>query len=118
MELEAFIQESIKQVISSINKCVEFAKENGAEINPYQHQWRHGEGWYFDKQSGRPMTNLEFDVAVTASDGQKTKGGVGISVATLVLGSSGQSESTNQSISRIKFSLPIVLPSTRIPEQK
>jgi small neutral amino acid transporter SnatA (MarC family) len=49
-------------------------------------------------------------VAVTATDGTKTKGGIGVFVGAVGLGSQGQSEELKQSMSKIKFTVPLALP--------
>ena len=53
---------------------------------------------------------IEFDVAVTTTEGTETKGGIGVFVVAVGLGSQGKSDATNSSSSRIKFSVPIFLP--------
>jgi len=53
---------------------------------------------------------IEFDVAITASDTSSVEGGAGISIAPLRLGGSGTSESQQQSVSRVKFFVPLTLP--------
>ncbi len=112
MELKEFVEESLKQVIEAVSNVAEYAKKNDAEINPCQHEWGYGQGLYFDKQTGRVLTSIEFDIAVTANDDSKTKGGIGIVVAQIMLGSQGESAKHNERVSRMKFSIPVVLPST------
>ena len=118
MELQEFVEESLKQIITGISNVAEYAKEHGAEINPYQHEWNYGQGLYFDKQSGCALTPVEFDIAVTVHDEKKTKGGIGISIAQIALGSQGESAKQNERISRMKFSIPVVFPSSRILEKQ
>ena len=56
------------------------------------------------------VEEVNFDVAVTASETDGTKGGGGIKVAQILHGGIETSKSTeNQSISRVRFSLPLVL---------
>lgn len=114
MELQTFIEESLKQIISSVSNAAKDAEGHGAMLNPKQKQWRYGEGIYFDKATGRVLNNVEFDIAVTATEGTQTKAGIGVAIANVVLGSQGQSEESNQQISRIKFSVPIVFPSSSV----
>ncbi|HWN95440.1 MAG TPA: hypothetical protein VNT99_10440, partial [Methylomirabilota bacterium] len=57
------------------------------------------------------VQKIDFDVAVTAEKGSETKGGIGIHVGTIALGTQGRSENTNSTVSRIRFSIPMVLPS-------
>jgi hypothetical protein len=112
MELQTFIEESLNQIIAGAAKAGKTAKQHGASINPRQEKWHYGEGLYFDKATGSVLSNVEFDIAVTATDGTKSKGGIGVAIASVVLGSQGESSKSNQQMSRIKFSIPIVFPST------
>lgn len=118
MELQAFIEESLKQIMKGVANAGAIAREHGAEINPHQRRWRYGEGIYFDNGSGRVLANVEFHVAVTAMDGTNTKGGIGVAIANVVLGSQGESSRSSQHLSRLKFSLPVVFPSTSVNKQK
>ena len=63
----------------------------------------------------KAVQKVEFDVAVTASTGTATKGGIGIMVGAIGLGSQGKSEAQDSSISRIKFLVPMVLPMEDAP---
>lgn len=54
---------------------------------------------------------VEFDVAVTVEKGTDTKGGIGVFVGSIGLGTQGASSASNSSISHIKFTVPISLPS-------
>jgi hypothetical protein len=58
----------------------------------------------------RVVDEIEFDVAVTATEGTETKGGIGIMVGSIGLGAQGKSDRENTSVSRIRFRIPLVLP--------
>jgi hypothetical protein len=58
----------------------------------------------------RVVQEIEFDVAVHATEGTETKGGIGIMVGAIGLGSQGKSQAGNASESRIRFTIPMVLP--------
>jgi len=104
MELKTFITETLNQIIDGVKDAQYHAAEQGGEVNPVvlfasktvdrlrQHQL-----------SGPLIQEIDFDVAVTATEGTKTKGGVGVFVGVVGLGTQGQSDTSNQSISRIKF---------------
>jgi hypothetical protein len=54
---------------------------------------------------------IEFNVAVVATDGKETGGGVGLKVLGAVdLGAKGASSSKQSTESRLKFSIPVALP--------
>jgi hypothetical protein len=114
MELQTFIETSLKQIISGVAHASKDAEQHGASLNPRQRKWHYGEGHYFDQNTGSILSNVEFDIAVTALEGAKTKGGIGVAIASVVLGSQGESSKSNEKVSRIKFSIPIVFPSTGV----
>lgn len=63
-------------------------------------------GW---TESGDLINMVSFDVAVTATDGTGTKGGIGIVIGAVALGSQGQSENRNEAVSRVQFKVPFAL---------
>ena len=98
MELKDFINETLKQIISGVKSAQESAIELGAKINP-----RGG--------SVVEMRNVHFDVAVGTSRGTETKGGSGVFVVhPESAGSQDQSDAAANSMSRVKFSVPVKLP--------
>jgi len=56
------------------------------------------------------VQSISFDVAVSVAQGTETKGGVGLVVGPVALGSQGKSDASNTSMSRIQFRIPMVLP--------
>jgi hypothetical protein len=119
MELREFVAESLKQIIAGIQSAQDDAAQHGAKINPYV-DFRRDQGLVFiDDETGALVQQVQFDVAVTATEG-KEKGG-SVSVLAGVFGARGQGSSSHatSSISRIKFSLPILFPTKdKRPVQK
>lgn len=61
--------------------------------------------------TGNKLVQLvEFDVAVTVEKGTDTKGGIGVFIGAVGLGTQGASSDSNSSASHIKFTVPISLP--------
>lgn len=111
MQLDEFVAETLKQIISGIKIAQAYATENGAKVSPSNIFFANKEGTQMlDKTTGGVVDKIEFDVAVTTTEGAQTKGGVGIFVGAVGLGSQGQSNLTNQSYSHIRFSVPISYP--------
>jgi len=54
--------------------------------------------------------SVEFDIAVTVDTGASAKGGIGIVVCAVNLGSVNESDMKNSSMSRIRFRVPVILP--------
>jgi hypothetical protein len=53
---------------------------------------------------------VQFDVALTVTLATATKGAIGVFDGTLNLGSSGQSQNEQSSVSRVKFNIAVALP--------
>jgi anti-sigma regulatory factor (Ser/Thr protein kinase) len=69
LELKEFIAASLRQVIEAIEDAVAHAKEHNADINPSTLEFRadSGQTRIWDDKTGRIASEIEFDVAVTAS---------------------------------------------------
>jgi hypothetical protein len=111
MKLEDFISDSISQIVSGLNKAQnKIAPE--ASINPEGMSLMHEqlEGRRYDHKTSSLEEFIEFDIAVTQESGTGTTGGVGVFLGAVSLGSKGESENKEISVSRIKFRIPIVFP--------
>ncbi|MCI5145467.1 MAG: hypothetical protein D3923_08020 [Candidatus Electrothrix sp. AR3] len=116
MNLKEFVTESIVEIIDGIVEAQEKVSKKDAKIIPkmyrlFTESQKGGTnlalGWDEEKNL---VHTIEFDVAVTANDGTETKGGVGVVAGIFALGSQGKSEESSQSISRLKFRVPVSFP--------
>ncbi len=112
MNLKEFVAETLTQVVEGVTDAQERIKSHGAQVNPYLLT-------DFDSAAKQGMMHtkngqaviVQFDVALTAMEGTGTKGGIGVFLGTFTVGSTGQSQAENSTMSRIKFSVPLRLPS-------
>jgi hypothetical protein len=114
MNLEDFITEVLKQVISGVKNAQQHAKENGASINSkhlYRYSTPTGMAINTDQATRKPMVEeIEFDVAVTASSQGNIKGGMGLFVSVAGIGYQAEKNTGNSTVSRIKFKIPVSFP--------
>jgi hypothetical protein len=116
MNLDAFVSETLKSLIQAITDTQEFAKQNNARINPVRYisgtKVMEKMIYYGDDTSvARPLSEIEFDVAVTVANQQESDIGGKISVLSIgAFGGGNKQADTNQIVSRIKFNLNVVLP--------
>ncbi len=114
MNLKDFIAESLTQIVQGVQQAQDNFKGSEARISPQmrmtqkEHSIGAAEGY-----GGQPVSYVSFDVSVVASEGTGTKGGIGILVGAIGLGSQGQSEKASSNESRIKFQIPVMLPPQR-----
>lgn len=108
MELKNFIKDVIVEVFEGVKEAQSTIKEDGSVINPYD--------WYnpnFQKEDAFAVlekTHIEFEVAITVSDSTESKGRIGIYIGNMGVGAQGKNSSGNESISKIKFSIPVKYP--------
>jgi len=112
MELREFVKESLVQVVRGISDAQETVADSGAEIAPASSRI-YGNRKDLAYSDAGVIENVSFDVAVTVSSDAATKGGVGIFVAPIALGTRGESKRQDTTVSRIQFSVPVVLPTRR-----
>lgn len=112
MELREFISTSLKEIILAVHDVQNDidVKDSKGLINPICYgdtaKLRH-----IDTNDDRLyIEEIEFDVAVTATSGKETKGGIAVFGGALALGSQGKSDSASGVVSRLRFSIPIAMP--------
>lgn len=109
MELKDFIKEAIENIIEGVVAAQESIKNKGALINPQQVQFREAGQWN-NHNSGMPRF-VEFDVGLTSANKTGSTEGIGVFLGSINLGKKNQEGSEHTAITRIKFSIPLVLPS-------
>lgn len=111
MKLEEFVTEAINEIISGISNSQTFAKTKNAIVNPSLKKTKKTLSTGEKETIKRPPGHIvEFDIAVTTTQGKGTQGGLGVFVGSIGAGTKGHSESSNSTVSRIKFTVPVVFP--------
>lgn len=123
MNLQDFITETIVQIVRGIENAGEQLKDSKALVNPRNVKIEPSATNVYgfvevNKPFLKAVQKVEFDVAVTVSNGTTTKGGIGIMVGAIGLGSQGQSDAQSGYVSRIKFSIPVVFPMDSAPHDQ
>ena len=109
MELKDFIKEAIENIVEGVVAAQESIKGNGAQINPQKVQFREA-GLWNNHNSGMPRF-VEFDVGLTSANKTGSTEGIGVFLGSISLGKKNQEDVEHTAITRIKFSIPLVLPS-------
>jgi hypothetical protein len=115
MKIDEFIAESLKGVAEGVTKA---QVEANAIVNPGRldevDETTPGRGDKFlvaNKTMGRLAQVVDFDIAVTVSEGATKEGGAKLKVAGIVeIDGKIEGNTSTSSVSRIKFSIPVVLP--------
>ena len=108
MELKDFVSETLVQIIEGVKDAQsKVVDTEGGSVNPEYSQTPRP---HTISRYGKIIQDVEFDVALSVSEGTESKGGIGVVAGVFALGSQGQSNAENASFSRIKFHVPMVLP--------
>jgi hypothetical protein len=110
MQLDDFVSQTLKQIIDGVSTAQNYARSKNANINPSSARYHSStEGLAYCSETGIPLQNVEFDVAVTVAESQSNNNG-SPSVGAISVTSSTETTTQNSSVSRIKFKVPVLLP--------
>lgn len=121
MELKEFIKESLSQIIDAVVDTQDKYKETNVLICPDDIQGENNnlyirdENLYQFYNRNTRVQNIEMDIAISVTEKEGNKSGLGIAKI-INAGISSENAQQNESISKIKFSIPIVLPTTNAQE--
>ncbi len=107
MDLKDFIQSAVSQIVEGMVAAQAAAATHGATLNPALEPG--GKGNAGQAASGARVSNIAFDVAVTAVEDAGAEGGTTLRVA----GAGADLHAKGEQVTRLQFSLPIALPEAR-----
>lgn len=116
MDLKDFIKITIVEISQGIKEAQDVTSDLGVIVNPEGMSvgskgdkiLRH-DGW-------RYVQDLEINVAISVSEGEGTKAGLGVVTGLFQGGASASNESANQTVSTVKLNIPVALPVSKTPE--
>ena len=114
MELKEFVSQTLVQIFEGVVTAQTELSANGIKINPdiWNNSTAQKEGKLLDPTMS-PIEEVQFDVAVTASDSAGAKAKIGV-LSGIVGGSmEGKGEKSKELVNRIKFSVPISFPKAK-----
>ena len=121
MELKEFIKESLSQIIDAVKETQEKYKDTNVLVCPDDVQGEDN-NLYIDNENFNQyynrytrVQNIEMDIAISVTEKEGNKSGIGIAKI-INAGISSENAQQNESISKIKFSIPVVLPTANVKE--
>ena len=123
MELKDFISSTIEEISRGILAAKDQLKDTNAVVSPHNFQVNSKESQAFGRtknedahepqkwQGTRVVQKVDFDIAVTVSDADKSNAAAKISVLSIGIGGAVENVSSTGTNSRIQFSVPVVFPS-------
>ncbi|MGE0829330.1 MAG: hypothetical protein AB7O04_08270 [Hyphomonadaceae bacterium] len=108
MDLKTFICETLCQIQEGVQEAIQRRKEDGGDgvINP--------DDSTFEQQQKKLARDVSFDVAITVSEGSENSGKGGLRVAGLGVGAETKGTKDRETVSRVQFVVPVVVPTTKV----
>lgn len=118
MQLKEFIHQSLTQIVKGIANAQKDVLETGARINPSTTEAENSKTPILNDPINKgfsALQNIEFDVAITVTEGSEDKIGGGLKIAAFGIGGETKAENKNSTISRLKFTVPMIFPVSAHP---
>jgi hypothetical protein len=116
MNVKEFVTETLVQICEGVQDAAKRLENSGAYISP-EHV-RTSTDRIVRDDALQTVDDVEFDIAVTATDSTQAGGKAGLSVMGMGFGANAQSDSENSCTSRIRFKVPIALPQAKVPPRR
>lgn len=107
MKLDAFVKTTLEQIIAGVVDAQSSAATNGAYVNPHV---RSAPAGRLVNHNGAVIQDIQFDVAVTVTESEKSGAGLRVGVPWVGGSVEGGSDARHGQESRIKFVVPLALP--------
>ena len=115
MELKDFIKDTLVQIVEGVTEAEKIISSNGAHINPrtarYPEESR-AKGVMYDASHGI-IEPVVYDVALTESEKEEAKAGIGVFLGSIGLGAKAGISEGASSLARIQFKIPLALPTSK-----
>lgn len=112
MSVQEFVHDTLTQIVRAVVSANIEIKDTGAEISPpIKTEWQAmAQAGREISHRGLPMREIEFDIAVTVSDGVEAEASGGVAVSVVKFSAGGGAKRSNQRESRVKFAIPMTFP--------
>jgi hypothetical protein len=112
MDIKEFIKSTVTQISEAVTELnSELCKDKeGTIINPYNVRHANRPA---SNTGGANITDIVFDLYVSVESGTESGGKIGIFSSIIGVGMEGKSDDSNKQVSRIQFTIPVLLPFER-----
>jgi hypothetical protein len=108
VELKHFVKATLEQIVEGVAEAQDAVRAKGAIVNPTSQSFQKDGNWNSYDQA-MPQ-EVVFDVALTATDKRGSTEGIGVFLGSVSLGKKNESGVEQVAVTRVKFSVPLVLP--------
>ena len=113
MELKEFIKTTLTEIVEAVKETQATVKDMGAIVAPTMPHAIATKTICVD-ENNLLISQVDFNVAVTAGSSNTLNGDAKAGIRVLSTSIKGQTEERNEVVSRVAFSIPVILPATTI----
>jgi hypothetical protein len=126
MELSEFISSTLQEISRGILDASEKLSDTNAVVSPLDFRINSKDSQAFgrtrnphfplneDEENTRVVQKVDFDIAVSVDESENSQASGKITVLSIGIGAAVDSTTKSGTVSRINFSVPVVLPSVEI----
>ncbi|NMG04929.1 hypothetical protein [Azoarcus taiwanensis] len=108
MELKDFVKATLEQIVEGVAAAQETIEARGGIVNPSNMSFLKDGSW--SKYRHAMPQEVIFDVALTSTDRRGSSEGIGVFLGSISLGKKSDSGVERVAMTKVKFSVPLVLP--------
>lgn len=108
MELKEFVKATLEQIVEGAAMAQTVISEKGGIVNPSNMSFQR-DGQWNNYHHAMPQ-EVKFDVGLTSTDKSGSAEGIGVFLGSINLGKRSSAGSEEVAITRVQFSVPLVLP--------
>lgn len=116
MELKDFIKTTLEQIVEGVAQAQKSIATSGVNINPSGVNFRK-DGQFNNYDHAMPQEVI-FDVGLTETDKKGSSEGIGVFLGSVSLGKKNDAGVETVAITRVHFSVPMILPPGEKVERK
>lgn len=118
MELKEFIKSTIKQIAESVDELNQEFEGKQTFVNPTNIKGIGEKPYVPFAFTDYNVTNIDFDLSVDVENKEGTTGKVGVLASVIGVGVSSTEGRVQHSESKVRFTIPVVLPSKKLAPNK
>jgi hypothetical protein len=120
MELKDFISATLSGIVEGVVEAQSKVKGLGAHVNPgglMRAVASASSDAIWDNQTNNLARVVRFDIALNVEQGTGTQAKVGVVAGIFGLEAGGESQSKKVAVHRVEFAVPVLFPSSDLPEE-
>jgi len=110
MDLQEFIRNALVEISTGVAGAQEEVRQLGGNVGTCRPKFYPKEASIVLDEHDREVSSVEFDILLAEADSADTKGGIGVFLGSVGIGTQGRLHDESATRSRISFSVPIVFP--------